>query len=385
MDGTGLSLIKCFKNVEDPRVDRTKLHTLIDIIVMAICAVVAGADSFDAIEVFATAHEQWFRRFLELPNGVPSQDTFERVFARISSKEFRASFAMWTKELAGIFTNEVIAIDGQTMRGAKRTGQSKSPIHIVSAWAVGLRLVLAQTKVDEKSNEITAIPEVLKLLEIKGCIVTMDAMGCQQRIAQQIIDQGGDYVLGLKGNQGSTLEAIEEHFSTTSESKLPQFQEVDKGHGRIETRTYFGADACDILDLKEWPGLKSAIKVVSTREIAGAASTESRFYISSIGHSDIKRSGKAVRSHWGVENGLHYVLDVTFDQDKSRVRKDHAPENFAVLRHFAMNILKGALPAKRGSTSTNLKRVRAGFDINYLDQIMKGAGLVKSGNSSQSS
>jgi len=346
---------------------------------MAICAVVAGCDTFDAIEVFCTAQEAWFKRFLELPNGVPSQDTFERVFSRINPKEFRASFSAWTKELAGVFTNEVIAIDGQTMRGAKRGGQSKSPIHIVSAWAVGMRLVLGQTKVDEKSNEITAIPEVLKLLDIKGCIVTMDAMGCQQKIAQQIVDQRGDYVLGLKGNQGATLDAIESHFSTTPETKLTQFQDIDKGHGRIETRTYFGANSEEILDLKEWPGLKSAIKVVSTRDIAGNATTETRFYLSSIAHSEIKRSGAAIRSHWGVENGLHHVLDVTFDQDKSRVRKEHGPENFAVLRHFAMNILKGAPPAKRGSTSTNLKRMRAGFDVQYLEQVMKGAGLDKTG------
>lgn len=378
MDGTS-TLVSCFENLTDPRIDRTKLHKLVDIVVMAICAVVAGCDTFDAIEVFCTTHEQWFRRFLELPNGIPSQDTFERVFARIDPKEFRASFSAWTKELAGVFTNEVIAIDGQTMRGAKRSGQCKSPIHIVSAWAVGLRLVLAQTKVDEKSNEITAIPEVLKLLDIKGCIVTMDAMGCQQKIAQQIIDQHGDYVLGLKGNQGTTLEAVETHFSTTPSKKLTEFHDVDKGHGRIETRSYFGANAEEILDLKDWPGLRSAIKVVSTRDIAGVATTETRFYISSINHIDISRSGAAIRSHWGVENGLHHVLDVTFDQDKSRVRKDHAPENFAVLRHFAMNILKGAPPAKRGSTSTNLKRIRAGFDINYLEQVMRDAGLENSG------
>jgi len=372
MDGTRLSLIKCFESVTDPRIDRTKLHKLSDIIVLAICATVAGADTFDAIEVFGNAHEQWFRRFLELPNGIPSQDTFERVFARIDPIEFRASFSQWTKELAGVFSNEVIAIDGQTVRGARRSGQSKSPVHMVSAWAVGLQLVLAQTKVAEKSNEITAIPEVLELLDINGCIVTMDAMGCQQKIAQQIIDQKGDYVLGLKGNQSSSLEAIEEHFATISETNLSQFQEVDKGHGRIETRTYLGADPGIIPDLKEWPGLKSAIKVISTREIAGKASTESRFYISSIRHEDIERLGHAIRGHWGVENGLHHVLDVTFDQDKSRVRKDRAPENLAVLRHFAMNILKGAPPAKKGSVSKNLKRIRAGYDIQYLEQVMKG-------------
>lgn len=379
MEETAISLIKSFDNVSDPRVNRTRLHKFIDIIVLAICATVSGANNFEEIEVFCTAHEGWFRRFLELPNGIPSHDTFERVFARVDPKEFRASFSDWTKKLAGIFTSEVIAIDGQTVRGARKNGQKKSPIHIVSAWAAGLRLVLAQTKVDEKSNEITAIPEVLRMLDIKGCIVTMDAMGCQQKIAQQIIDQGGDYVLGLKGNQGTTLSAVEEHFSMTAEHKCTQFQDVDKGHGRIETRTYLGVDAASILDLKDWPGLKSAVKVISTREINEKITTEERFYISSIEHSQTQRSGQAIRAHWGVENGLHHVLDVTFDQDDSRVRKDNAPENMTVLRHFALNILKGAPPARKGNSSINMKRHRAGWDIHYLEQTMANAGLVKSG------
>ena len=254
MDEASVSIISCFEDMSDPRVDRTKRHKLVDILVIAVCGVVAGCDSFEAIELFANAHEDWFKTFLGLPNGIPSQDTFERVFARINPSEFRKCFSDWSKGLAGVFANEIIAIDGQTLRGAKRTGESSSPVHLVSAWAVGLRLVLGQTKVDEKSNEITAIPEVLKLLELRGCIVTIDAMGCQQKIAQQIVDQSGDYVLGLKGNQGTTLEAVETHFATTSEAKHAVFQEVDKGHGRIETRTYYAAEAAQVLDLKDWPG-----------------------------------------------------------------------------------------------------------------------------------
>lgn len=282
MDGGNDSLTAQFKNVKDPRINRTKLHKFIDIIVIAICAVVGGADGFDAIEVFAVAHEEWFRKFLDLPNGIPSHDTFARVFARIDPQEFRASFAKWTEILAGVFASEVIALDGQTMRGARRTGEKKSSIRVVSAWATGLRLVLTQMKVAEKSNEITAIPEVLKLLEIKGCIITMDAMGCQQKIAQQIIDQGGDYVLGLKGNQSGTLSAVEEHFSFVPDSTCQQFHHVDKGHGRIETRSHFSVEANSILDLKEWPGLKSVIKVVSTREIKTETTTENRYYLSSV-------------------------------------------------------------------------------------------------------
>ncbi len=239
MDGAS-TRVSCLKNLNDPPIDRTKLHKLIDTVVMAICAVAASCDTFDAIEVFCAAQEQWFKRFLERPNGIPSQDTFERVFARIDPKEFRSSFGVWTKQLAGVLTNVVIAIDGQTMRGAKQSGQSKSPMHIVSAWAGGLRLVLAQTKVDEIFNEIVAIPEVLTLLDFKGCIVTMETMGCQQKIGQLIIDQQGDYVLSLTGNQGETLKAVEAHFSTTPDKQLTQVQEFDEGHDRMEKREYFG-------------------------------------------------------------------------------------------------------------------------------------------------
>jgi predicted transposase YbfD/YdcC len=234
-------------------------------------------------------------------------------------------------------------------------------------------LVLAQTKVGEKTNEITAIPEVLRMLDIHGCIVTMDAMGCQRSIAKQIIDQGGDFVLGLKGNQGTTLTAVEEHFSTISDDKCEKFYEADKGHGRIEERTYLAVDANSVLDMKEWPGIKSVIKVISSREMKDKKTVEHRFYLSSIAAAAVKTSGDAIRSHWGVENGLHHVLDVTFGQDKSRIRNGNAPENFGIMRHLVMNILRGAPEAKKGSPSINLKRRRAGMDLTYLDQIIKKA------------
>ena len=379
MDEASVSIISCFEDMSDPRVDRTRRHKLVDILVIAVCGVVAGCDSFEAIELFANAHEDWFKTFLGLPNGIPSQDTFERVFARINPSEFRKCFSDWSKGLAGVFANEIIAIDGQTLRGAKRTGESSSPVHLVSAWAVGLRLVLGQTKVDEKSNEITAIPEVLKLLELRGCIVTIDAMGCQQKIAQQIVDQSGDYVLGLKGNQGTTLEAVETHFATTSDAKHSVFQEVDKGHGRIETRTYYAAEAAQVLDLKDWPGIKSVVRVDAMREIGDQTSKESRYYISSIVDSEVARIGQAIRGHWGIENSLHHVLDVTFNQDGSRIRKDFAPENFAVLRHFALNILKSAPPAKKGSNGMKAKRTRAGYDMKYLKETLRLATRENTG------
>lgn len=372
MDDKNYSLMDHFEGIDDPRVDRMKLHKLIDIIVIALCAMIAGCDTCDEFEIFGNSHLEWLKTFLELPNGIPSHDTFERVFARIDSKQFKQCFANWTKNLAGIFSG-VIAIDGQTHRGARQNNQVKSTVHMVSAWAAGLRLVLAQTKVGEKTNEITAIPEVLRMLDIRGCIVTMDAMGCQQAIAQQIIDQGGDFVLGLKGNQGTTLTAVEEHFSTISNDKCEAYYEADKGHGRIEERTYLAVDANSVLDMKHWPGINSVVKVISVREIKDKKTTEDRFYLSSLGAVSVKISGEAIRSHWGVENGLHYVLDVTFGQDKSRIRNGNAPENFGIMRHLAMNILRGAPEAKKGSPSINLKRRRAGMDLNYLDRIIKKA------------
>lgn len=377
MDDTNCSLIEHFCAVVDPRIDRKKLHALTGILIIAVCAVIGGANNFDEIEVFANAHLAWFKKFLDLPNGIPSHDTFERVFARINPHEFRKCFAKWTKGLSGIFT-DVIALDGQTYRGARGKGQKKSPIHVVSAWAVGLRLVLAQTKVDEKSNEITAIPKVLKLLDVKGCIITIDAMGCQQKIAQQIIDQGGDYILGLKGNQGSTLAAIEEHFSMIPESSCERYSDVDKGHGRIETRNHLAVNSSSILDLKDWPGLKSAVKIVSTREINGVSTTEARFYLCSMESKLIENIGCAIRSHWGIENSLHYVLDVTFKQDASRVRIGNGPENFGILRQIAINALRGAPNAKNSSPSINLKRRRAAMDNDYLGLVMQAAGLDKS-------
>jgi predicted transposase YbfD/YdcC len=377
MDTKSQSLIEHFKGISDPRVDRRKLHDLTEIIVVAICSIVAGANNFEEIEIVAKAKIGWFKKFLTLENGIPSHDTFERVFARIDPKEFRRCFSNWIQALQEIFSG-VIAIDGQTHRGAKKTGQTKSPVHMVSAWAADFRLVLGQVKVDEKSNEITAIPDLLKILDINGCIVTIDALGCQQKIAEQIIAQGGDYILGLKGNQGRTLAAVEDHFSFTSEKACSAYSSFDKGHGRIETRSYFADSAGKVIDIKDWPGIKSVIKLISTREIGDKSTSETRFYLSSISHTKIQKIGESVRSHWGIENSLHYILDVTFKQDKSRVRNGNATENFGVLRHIAMNILTKAPSAKGPASSKNLKRVRAACDPEYLGEVMRSVGLVKS-------
>ena len=371
-----ITITKHFQEVEDPRVERGKLHNLLDIIILSICASVGGANSYDEIELFGNTHEEWFKKILALPNGIPSHDTLDRVFSRLDPEEFRTAFLNWTKEITGIL-KDVIAIDGQTHRGARKVDQIKSPIHMVSAWATGLKIVLAQVKTNEKSNEITAIPEVLKLLEIKGCIITIDAMGCQQKIAQQIIDQKGDYAFGLKGNQGTSLTAVEKFFSKISDEKCEKFSSVDKGHGRVETREYFSTDANLVPDLKDWPGLQSVIKVLSTRYICAKDTTsiETRFYLSSLKAKNISEISNAIRSHWGIENSLHHTLDVTFRQDASRVRMGNGPENFGLLRHFAMNILRGAPNARRGNPSKKLKRMRAAMDIKYLEEVLKNGNV----------
>lgn len=363
------SLVDCFSDLKDPRVERTKKHKLIDIIIISICGVIAGANGFETIEVFADMHQEWLKKFLELPHGIPSHDTFERVFARINPKEFQKRFSEWTKILASTFANEIIAVDGQTLRRSHDHSNQKSTIHVVSAWAARAGLVLGQVKVDEKSNEITAIPEVLRLLDLRGCIVTTDAMGCQQAIAKQIIEQDADYLFGLKKNQGNTLEAVQEHFDLDSSKPTQNFTENDKGHGRVETRTYTIDSAQNVLDLKFWPGIKSVVKVNSIREMKNKTTNDMRFYISSLA-PDSPRISTAVRGHWGVENGLHYVMDETFDQDRCRLRTDNSAENFTVLRHIALNLLKQA-PTMKGIKSINMKRFRAGMDTQYLEKILK--------------
>ena len=363
------SLVGCFSDLKDPRIERTKKHKLIDLIIISICGAVGGANGFEAIVVFAETHQAWLKRFLELPHGIPSHDTFERVFARINPKEFQKRFSEWTKILASTFANEIIAVDGQTLRRSHDHSNQKSTIHVVSAWAAKAGLVLGQVKVDEKSNEITAIPEVLRMLDLRGCIVTTDAMGCQQAIAKQVIDQEGDYLFGLKKNQGNTLEAVKEHFDLNSSQPTQNFTENDKAHGRVETRTYTIDSVQKVLDLKFWPGINSVIKVNSIREMKNKTTNDTRFYIFSLA-PDSPRISAAVRGHWGVENGLHYVMDETFDQDRSRIRIDNCAENFTVLRHIALNLLKQA-PNTKSIKSNNMKRFRAGMDTQYLESILK--------------
>lgn len=363
-------IITHFAELKDPRVEGKNRHLLIDILTIAVCGVVGGASGWEQIEIFGNAKQEWFATFLELPNGIPGHDTFRRVLSRIDAKIFQECFLSWTQSLVQAVDGEVIPIDGKTLRKSYDSGSGKAAIHMVSAWAAENKLVLGQVKTEEKSNEITAIPALLKLLEIKGCIVTIDAMGCQKKIAKQIVEQGGDYVLGLKGNQGTLLEAVEKVFTeadieTLNSDQFDFHQTEDKGHGRSEIRSHYTTGICDLPMASLWSGLKTIGIVVSEREEKGEKSTECRYYISSQ-ENNAELFAKAVRSHWGIENSLHYVLDVTFREDECRIRKGDAPENFAVLRHIARNLLQ----REKTKMSIKQKQFRSACDNTFLGKVL---------------
>jgi len=365
------SINSFFETIEDHR-HHNKLHKLIDIIIIAICAVVAGADTYEQIENFGRKRKKWLSKFLELPHGIPSHDTFGRFFERMNPGEFQDCFKRWIASVTEQTKGQVIAIDGKTLRRSHNKSDDKKAIHMISAWASSNQIVLGQLKTNEKSNEITAIPHLLKLLDISGCIITIDAMGTQKNIAQTIIKKDADYVLALKENHKTLYTDTELFFREMMNMKAEDFsfdeyQTVDADHGRIETRKYTMTSDIGWLQEKEnWAGIKSVGMVESTREISGESSSEKRYYISSL-ESDAKRFGDAVRSHWGIENSVHWVLDIAFREDESRIRKGSAPENFAAIRHIALNLLRNNKSFK-GSVKT--KRLNAAMDTDYLENVV---------------
>lgn len=378
-----LNLIEHFKNLPDPRVDRTKAHDLIDILIIAICALLCGAQTFNDMEDFGRAKQEWFKTFLRLRNGIASHDTFNRVFAALDPKEFLGCFLRWTQSLRQAVGQEIVAVDGKALRRAlNRKGNLK---YVVSAWAESNNLVLGQLKVDEKSNEITAVPQLLRVLELAGCIVTIDAMGCQKKIAKEIIEADADYVLALKGNQETVHEEVKSFLDASVEekkgpcpkgapvskeiSRLQEMESVEKDHGRLEIRRYYQSDYLDwFADQEKWEGLRSVGLVESIREIDGKTAIERRYYLSSL-KLEVKTFARAVRGHWGVENKLHWVMDVCFGEDQSRARAGYAPENLATLRRLALNLLKRDKTKKRGIKG---KQLNAGWDHAYLLKLLGG-------------
>jgi len=365
-----------FSELKDPRLDRRKLHKLIDIVVIAICAVICGADTWEDVAAFGKAKQAWFSKFLEMPNGIPSHDTFNRVFNRLDPQEFQTCFMKWISAASELITGQVISIDGKILRRSHDKGIGKAAIDMVSAWANANGLVLGQIKVDDKSNEITAIPKLLKALEVSGCIVTIDALGCQTEIAETIVDQDADYVLALKENQGRLYEDVKLLFDELENSRYTTYtydyvRTSNKGHGRIEIRECWTISDPDILRYlrgsENWKNLQTVSRIRSQRTIGDQKSIEDRFHIASI--CGAKAVLRAVRSHWGIENQLHWVLDIAFDEDRHRLRKDHGPENFAVLRHIALNLLKQEKSLKR---SIKGKRLVAGWNQDYLFKVLSG-------------
>lgn len=354
--------------IADPRMDRRKEHSLHDVLMIAILGMLCGAETFVDFEDFGNAKKDWLKEFLELPNGIPSHDTFGRVFAAMDNKVFAESFRNWTEGLRTKISGEIVAIDGKTLRSSHDKYRGKSAIHMVSAWGRENGLVLGQIKVDEKSNEITAIPQLLRTLELAECIVTIDAMGTQKEIAREIREADADYVLALKGNHETALEEVstflldakEKAFKGVSHDFL---ETVEKDHGRIETRRYWISEQIGwFQDRSLWEGLRSFGMVESQRDINGVVTREVRFFLSSLA-GDAKNFARAVRGHWSVENSLHWSLDVCFAEDACRIRAGYASENMAILRHITLNVLKNDTSKKRGIKG---KQKNAAWDHSYL-------------------
>ena len=363
-----------FVDIEDPRIERTKRHQLIDVITIAICAVICGAESWVAIETYGEAKQKWLERFLELPNGIPSHDTFARIFALINPQQFQECFVSWIKSVALLTDGEVIAIDGKSLKHSydKKTGNRA--INMVSAWAATNKLVLGQRKVDKKSNEITAIPELIKVLDIAGCIVTIDAIGCQKDIVNLISQKDGDYIIALKKNQKNLYENVEVLFKEAISKRhkgeyASHYSTRELSHGREEIRNYLMlSDISGQIDPdNKWNKLNSVGMVESIRTKNGKTTVETRYYISSL-NLDAKKFGDSVRSHWGIENSLHWILDVALNEDSCRIRKDNAPQNFAVLRHIAVNLLGKEKSKKFGIKN---KQFLAAMDDSYLAKVLE--------------
>lgn len=361
-----------FSIVLDPRTGNRKEHKLVDIIVLAVTATICGADGWVEIERFGHLRQEWFARFLELPHGIPSHDTFGRVFSLLSPQAFERAFGSWTQQMHQLSQGTIVAIDGKTSRRSHDRLHEQNPLHLVSAWASENGVVLAQRSIDDKSNEITAIPKLLDDLMLKGCIVTIDAMGCQKDIVDRIREQEADYVIGLKGNQPQLQDDVRVFFDDARQTQFRDIpheysKTVEKGHGRLEIRRYWLCPAATSIPQDHaWRDLNGIGMVEAERHVRDQVTTERRYYMCSF-DTNVHEFARAVRGHWGIENGLHWVLDMAFREDQLRIRLNHAAENAAVLRHIALNLLKQETSAKCGVAA---KRKMCGWDNDYLVKVL---------------
>ena len=370
------SLKQQFEALEDPRVKRQPEHLLLDIVAIAILAVLSGANDMVAVETYGKAKQAWLKTFLALPNGIPSHDTFSRVIGLLNPQQLHECFITWVNQLSEQLEINVISIDGKTARGSYDRESSLKALHTVSAWASEHHLMLAQCRVESKSNEITAIPELLALLDIKGAIITLDAMGTQRSIAKQIVGQGGDYILALKGNQGKLHQRVKAFFQHAEETQWSGIEvsysdTTEAGHHRVEHRQVWAVPITQVPDFPQadkWQGLTTLVMVKRKRRLWNKTTFEVCFYITSLG-ADATLLAQAIRAHWGIENSLHWVLDVTFKEDQSRIRMGHGPENIGLLRRLSLNLLKRE-PSKQSLTQ---KRYRAAMDNDFLVRVLLGA------------
>ncbi len=366
-------LLRIFEELEDPRMDRAKRHSLYDILVITICGVICGADNWTEIELFGQSKRKWLRTFLALPNGIPSHDTFGRVFARLAPEQLEQCFLKWTAALASYCDGRLVAIDGKTLRRSFDKAGDKTAIHMVSAWCEMNQMVLGQLATDVKSNEITAIPQLLEMLDLTGAVVTIDAMGCQKAIAEKIIDRGADYVLQVKKNQPTLHDLVKETFDELTSRPMPgvafsYHEEIDAGHGRVETRRIWTTEWTGwYQDRSAWAGLSSFVCVERLREVDGTTSKERSYYISSLNGQDARTMLGYIRGHWGIENKLHWSLDVSFREDESRIRIGHAAENASRIRRLALNLLRRDKSTKVG---VKAKRLKACLEEDYLLKLL---------------
>lgn len=362
-----------FATLQDPRVDRTKRHLLVDIIIVSIVAVIRGAEGWDDIELFGQTEQAWLRTFLELPNGIPSADTIRRVFEAIDPKQFGECFARFVSELAGNVAGKQVCLDGKTMRHTFARERGEGPLHLVSAFVAESSVTLGQIAVDQKSNEIVAIPALLETLDIKGATVSIDAAGCQRKIAEMVVGKGADYVLALKGNHPQLNQEVAEYFEDAIKTgaELSYAESADKGHGRLEVRRVFTSQEVDwISDRTKWAGLRSIVMIERERHIGEQKSTERQYYLSS--HELLaERASALVRGHWAIENNLHWVLDVVYGEDQSRIRDRRSAQNFALLRKLSITLIKNE--TSNPKLSGKAKRKCAAWGHDYLFKILAAA------------